>query len=51
MSFKGHKGDQEHMGSVRVRSHVVAGLPCHVHLPVSLRMLLTVEVIIPSWGR
>ena len=38
MRFKGHKGDQEQMGSVRVRSHVATGTPRRVRLPVSFGM-------------
>ena len=45
------KGDQEQMGSVRVRSHVEAGTPRRVRLPVLFGMLLTREITIPSWGR
>ena len=48
MHFKGHKGDQEQMGSVRVRSHVAAGTPRRVRLPVSIGMLLTGESLISS---
>ena len=45
------KGDQEQMGSVRVRSHVEAGTPRRVRLPVLFGMLLTGEITIPSWGQ
>ena len=41
-------GDQEQMGSVRVRSHVAAGTRRRVRLPVSFGMLLTVEILISS---
>ena len=32
------------------RSHVAAGTPRRVRLPVSFGMLLTEETLIPSWG-
>ena len=51
MRFKGHKDDQEQMGSVSVRSHVAAGKPRRVRLQVSFGMLLTGEILIPSRSR
>ena len=50
MRSKGHKGDQEQMGSVRIRSHVAAGTPRRVRLPFSFGMISTGEINIPSWG-
>ena len=48
MRFKGHNGDQDQAGSVRVRSHAAVGTPRRVRLPVSFGMCLTGEIIIPS---
>ena len=47
MRSKGHKGDQEQMGSVRIRSHVAAGTPRRVRLPFSFGMISTGEINIP----
>ena len=49
--FKGHKVDQEQMENLRARFHVVTGTPCGIRLPVSLGMILTGEILIPSRGR
>ena len=48
--LKGHRDDQEQMGSVHVRSHVAAGTPYCDRLPVSFGMLLTGEILISRSG-
>ena len=48
--LKGHRGDQEQMGTVCMRSHVAAGTPRRVRLPVSFGMLLTGEILISRSG-
>ena len=50
MRFKGHNGDQDQAGSVRVRSHAAVGTPRRVRLPVSFTMLLTGDILISSWS-
>ena len=47
--LKRHKGDQEQMGSVCMRSHVAAGTLRCFRLPVSFGMLLTGEVGAVLW--
>ena len=49
-AFYVHEGDQEQMGSVRVRPHMAAGTPRRVRLPVSFGILLTGDILISSWS-
>ena len=51
MRSRGPEGNQEQMGSVRVRFHVAKGLPSLVLLSVSFGIVLTGEIIISSRSR
>ena len=51
MRSRGHKGNQEQMGSVPVQFHVAKAFPSLVLLPVSFGIMLTGEIIISSRSR
>ena len=51
MHSRGHKGNREQMGSVRVRFHVAKGFPSIVLLPVSFGIMLTGEITISLRSR